>query len=63
MLRKGQSILEYMIILAVIIAAVVVGAKYMQKSTDQGLQDATGAMESATGKFKSQVGGGLGDGN
>lgn len=58
MLRKGQSILEYMIILAVIVGAVIVGAKYMKSSTDQGLQDATDAMESSTGKFKDQIGGG-----
>jgi uncharacterized protein (UPF0333 family) len=61
MLKKGQSILEYMIILAVIVAAVVAGAHYMQDSTDKGLSDATEAMESATGKFKSQIGGGTGN--
>ncbi|MCF7892886.1 MAG: hypothetical protein K9L77_01825 [Candidatus Omnitrophica bacterium] len=61
MLRKGQSILEYMVILAVIIAAVVAGANLMQSSTDQGLEDSTNAMKAATSKFKSQIGGGTGE--
>lgn len=61
MLRKGQSILEYMIILAVIVGAVIVGAKFMKSSTEQGLTDATEAMESSTGKFKDQIGGGTGN--
>ncbi|MCF7898207.1 MAG: hypothetical protein K9L87_05610 [Candidatus Omnitrophica bacterium] len=60
MLRKGQSILEYMVILAVIIAAVVAGANLMQDSTTQGLTDSTDAMEAATSKFKDQIGGGTG---
>ncbi|MCF7872880.1 MAG: hypothetical protein K9L80_01565 [Candidatus Omnitrophica bacterium] len=61
MLKKGQSILEYMIILAVIVGAVIVGSRFMKDSTEQGLTDATEAMESATGKFKSQIGGGTGN--
>ncbi|MCF7917143.1 MAG: hypothetical protein K9L61_05135 [Candidatus Omnitrophica bacterium] len=56
MLKKGQSILEYMIILAVIVAAVVAGANLMQNKTQQGLTDATDAMGAATGKFKNQIG-------
>ena len=57
MLKKGQSILEYMLILAVIIAAVIIGAKTIIKpAVEQGLTDAGDAVTTSTGKFKSMVG-------
>jgi len=57
MLKKGQSILEYMLILAVIVAAVIIGAKTLVKpAVEQGMEDAAGAMEDSTGRFRSMVG-------
>jgi len=54
---KGQSILEYMLILAVIIAAVIIGAKTLVKpAVEKGMQDASDAMETSTSKFGSMIG-------
>ncbi len=47
--RKGQSILEYVIIFAVIVAAVIVGANMAIKpAVEQGMNDTAGAMQGAT---------------
>ncbi len=50
--RKGQSILEYVIIFAAIVAAVIFGAKtFIQPAVQKVMQDASSAMETATGKL------------
>lgn len=47
--KKGQSILEYVIVLTVIIVAVAVAAKtFIAKGVNQGLTDAGSTIESAT---------------
>ena len=57
LMKKGQSILEYMLILAVIIAAVVIGAKtFIKPAVEQGLDDASSAMTTSSGKFSTMVG-------
>ncbi|MCF7916270.1 MAG: hypothetical protein K9L61_00640 [Candidatus Omnitrophica bacterium] len=53
MKRKAQSILEYTLIFAVVVAAIVLAGKAMVKpAVNQGFTDATDAMKSATGNFK-----------
>ncbi len=52
--RKGQSILEYVIIFAAIVAAVIVGARTLIKpAVEQGMTDTATAMKTATGKLTS----------
>lgn len=50
--RKGQSILEYVIVLTVIVIAVAVAAKaFIAKGVDKGLSDAGKTIEYATGQL------------
>ena len=57
--RKGQSVLEYVLILSVVIGAVIfAAAKFMKPAVEQGYEDAGSTMENATGKFSSMIGGG-----
>ena len=50
--RKGQSILEYVIVLTVIVAAIAVAAKaFIDKGVKKALQDSGSVIESATGKL------------
>ena len=52
--RKGQSILEYVIIFAAIVAAVIFAAtKFIKPAVETGMEDAAGAMETATGRLSS----------
>jgi Flp pilus assembly pilin Flp len=47
--RKGQSILEYVIIFAVVVAAVIVGARsFIKGAVEQGMSDSASAMKTAT---------------
>ncbi len=57
--RKAQSILEYTLILAAIIAGIILAARTMVRpAVEQSFTDATGAMEDMTSRFNSQLGGG-----
>ena len=48
--KKGQSILEYVIVLTVIVVAVAFGAKqYLGKSVAEGFNDAKDAVVQSTG--------------
>ncbi len=50
--RKGQSILEYVIVLTVIVIAVAVAAKaFIAKGVDKGLTDAGKTIEYATSQL------------
>lgn len=55
-MRKGQSILEYMVILAVIVAAVIAGAHFIRTGTQDGLSDASSAMQRSTSGFSNRIG-------
>jgi uncharacterized protein (UPF0333 family) len=51
--RKGQSILEYVIIFAVIVAGIIYAAtKFIKPAVEQGMNDTAKAMESATARIK-----------
>ncbi|MBU0504002.1 MAG: hypothetical protein ABH882_02070 [Candidatus Omnitrophota bacterium] len=50
--RRGQSILEYVIIFAAVVAAVILGARTLIKpAVEQGMKDTASAMNTATGKL------------
>jgi uncharacterized protein (UPF0333 family) len=49
--KKGQSILEYVIVLTAIIAAVIIGSQYIKTKVDQGLKDASTAIGTASTKL------------
>ncbi|MDP3042655.1 MAG: hypothetical protein Q8N62_08065 [Candidatus Omnitrophota bacterium] len=50
--KKGQSILEYVIVLTVIIVAVAVAAKtFIAQGVNKGLEDAKKTIEYATGQL------------
>ncbi|MFA5357041.1 MAG: hypothetical protein WC301_06565 [Candidatus Omnitrophota bacterium] len=50
--RKGQSILEYVIVLTVVIAAIAFAAKtFIGKGVKTALEDSGSAIETATGKI------------
>ncbi|MFA5356897.1 MAG: hypothetical protein WC301_05805 [Candidatus Omnitrophota bacterium] len=49
---KGQSILEYVIVLTVVIAAIAFAAKsFIGKGVSTALKDSGSAIETATGKI------------
>jgi len=53
--RKGQSILEYVVVLTVIVVAVAVAAKaFIAKGVNQGLTDAGNTIEHATSQLPTQ---------
>ena len=49
--NKGQSILEYVIVLTAIIAAVIIGSQYIKTKVDEGLKDASTAIDTASTKL------------
>jgi len=50
--KKGQSILEYVIILTAIVACIIWAAvKYIQPAVNQGFNDATRAVGKAADKI------------
>lgn len=50
--RKGQSILEYVIIFAAIVAAVIFAAtKFIKPAVERGMEDTAGAMTTSTGRL------------
>lgn len=52
MKRKGQSILEYVIIFAVIVAAVIFAAtQFIKPAVEKGMNDTAQAMQTATGRL------------
>ena len=57
--RKAQSILEYTLILAAIVAGIIFAARTMVRpAVEQSFTDATDTMNRMTSKFSSQLGGG-----
>lgn len=46
--KKGQSILEYVIVLTAIVAAVLIGAQYMKTKVSEGLDDAATTIDTAS---------------
>lgn len=47
--KKGQSILEYVIVLTVIVVAIAAGAKaFLAKGVDNGFSNAQATMDKAT---------------
>ncbi len=62
--RRAQSVLEYTLILAAIVAGIIFAARTMIKpAVETSFEDASDAMESMTGRFSSQLGGGGGGGS
>ena len=50
--KKGQSILEYVIVLTVIVVAIAFAAKsYIKTGVEKGLQDAGSTITYATGQL------------
>jgi hypothetical protein len=50
--RKGQSVLEYVIVLTAIVAAIAYAAtKFIGPAVKTALEDSAGSMETATGKL------------
>jgi len=61
-MKRAQSILEYTLILAAIVAGIIFAAREMVKpAVEQSFEDATDSMTSMTSKFKASVGGGSGE--
>lgn len=57
MVRKAQSILEYIIVLSAIIVAVIAMAQGpVTDAVNKMFTDSTGMMESKTGSFAAQAG-------
>lgn len=61
-IRKAQSILEYTLILAAIVAGIIFAARTMVRpAVEQSFTDATESMTTMTSKFKASIGGGSGE--
>lgn len=59
--RRGQSILEYVIIFAAIIAAVIFAStQFIRPAVEKGMEDTSGAMKGATGRLATMPGTGGG---
>lgn len=59
--KKGQSILEYVIILSAIVAAVIaVGRFVVREQTDRMFYDLGESMDAQTNIFRQQAAGGMG---
>jgi len=57
--RRAQSILEYTLILAAIVAGIIFAARTLiRPAVEQSFTDATDAMTGMTSKFSDQLGGG-----
>ena len=62
--RRAQSILEYTLILAAIVAGIILAARTMVRpAVEQSFTDATDSMERMTGVFSEKLGAGVGSGN
>ncbi|MGE5309363.1 MAG: hypothetical protein ACM3OC_09780 [Deltaproteobacteria bacterium] len=52
MRKKGQSILEYVIVLTVIVAAIaLMASQTIKPAVEKGMTDSSNAIQSATGKL------------
>jgi Flp pilus assembly pilin Flp len=61
--RSAQSILEYTIILAAIVAGIILAARTLVRPAVEGsFTDATDTMERMTDRFSANLGGGTGAG-
>ncbi|MCX5707813.1 MAG: hypothetical protein NTY14_02340 [Candidatus Omnitrophica bacterium] len=50
--KRGQSILEYVIVLTVVVAAIAYGAnQYLKPAVDTGVSDAASSVSDATGRL------------
>jgi hypothetical protein len=50
--KRGQSILEYVIVLTVVVAAIAYGAnQFVKKAVEDGVDDAAGAVDDATNRL------------
>jgi uncharacterized protein (UPF0333 family) len=49
--KRGQSILEYVIVLTVIIAAVIAGSQLIKKSVSTSLENTAKSIEAASSKL------------
>jgi uncharacterized protein (UPF0333 family) len=50
--KRGQSILEYIIVLTVVVAAILYGAnQYLKGTVETGVSDASNAVADATGRL------------
>ncbi len=57
--RKAQSILEYTLILAAIVAGIIFAARTLVRpAVEQSFTDATDTMNRMTTRFNTQLGGG-----
>jgi len=56
MIKKSQSLLEYVLITAVVIAALLGFLGKIQSGVEKGLQDANQAMQNATSKLPQLLG-------
>jgi len=55
--KKAQSILEYTIVLAAIIAAIIfAGVRLIKPAVNQAMSDSADVIEDATSEFKEQFG-------
>lgn len=54
--RRGQSTLEYILVLAAILAAVIIGAGVMKTEVGTVITDSGATISSASGKLKTQLG-------
>lgn len=51
--RKGQSTLEYILVLAAVLVAVIVAANTLiRPAVDKGMTDASDTMKAATGRLQ-----------
>jgi Flp pilus assembly pilin Flp len=53
--RKGQSVLEYTIILAAIIAAVIAGAAVFRQRVDVGINDASTVLANSVARLSNII--------
>mgnify|MGYP000867925944 CR=1 FL=1 len=53
--KSAQSTIAYVLVLSAIILGILVGTTRIKKATSKGLDDAAGAMENATAKFKQSI--------
>jgi len=57
MRKRGQSIVEYTIVFAAVIAAIIYGAtKLIKPAVKKGMEDSKTIIEESTGKLTSMIG-------
>jgi len=62
--RRAQSVLEYTLILAAIVAGIIFAARTLiRPAVEQSFTDATDSMNTMTSRFSTQLGGGSGGGS